>query len=149
MKIDNKKNIRKRVRILVSLLVTLIILAAGFSVSRLYITNDLSYAAITFFVISIVFLFRNLLTLRYFDYEHSGEVISIKHYHPWEMGMIRPAIELPKYQIQSFDIDGKRSKSKLRLSVKGSKGKTFCYRCEIIDLSKDQIQKIKQSLQNI
>lgn len=90
-------------------------------------------------------LFWKLLSVRYFDYEHSGEVISIKYYHPWKKGRVKPAIELPKNKLDSYDIQTKKGLQKLHLIVKGSNRK-LCFKYNLWNISEQQIKTISESL---
>ncbi len=149
MKINNKKIIKSRIKIICFVLLISVLICISLFYS-LIISHKQGYSfwIIGFLGICFFYNLKILLALKYFDYEHSGEVISIKHYYTWQKGIVRPKVELPKYQLESFEIRKNRNVYKLCLYIKGSKGRTIPFYCNSINLTEEQIKNIHQSLQN-
>ena len=146
MKIDNKKKIKaKAVLLIVIITVSLISILFG-ALTKFHQKQPLGFLLAIPVALTICSV-RQLFNLKYFDYEHSGEVISIKYCHPWKTGRITPAIELPQTKLASFDIKKSLSGKKLCLTVNGSRNK-MQFKYNLWELSSQQIGKIKQSLQN-
>lgn len=146
MKIDNIQKTKVRVRILLFLIVImflLIVLGNLFQIHKRYGWSGLILLFGSYCFVLI--LFWRLISIRYFDYEHSGEVISIKYYHPWKKGRIIPAIELPKQKLDSYDIQTKKGLRKLHLIVNGSNGK-LSFKYNLWNISQQQIKTISESL---
>ena len=95
-----------------------------------------------------VCIILHLLSLKCFDYEHSGEVVSIKYFHPFHTKPLHPSLELPNRKIKSFAILKKSGKNKLVISVYGSRNKNYCFTYILRGLSQAQLNKISQSFVN-
>ncbi|KQT21920.1 hypothetical protein ASG31_00830 [Chryseobacterium sp. Leaf404] len=149
MKVDNKKKIKKKLRLLTALLLLSVTVIFILLIYAFILTDNETLGLICIFTIIILTLYtaKNLLSLKYFEYEHSGEVISIKHYHFWKTGLIKPNIELPKYRLDSFNITENQDPCKLQLSIKASRGNEFCFKYNISNLTRNEVKKIKQSLE--
>ena len=150
MKIDNKKKVNRRIKGLSLMLLASLILGSAvlFYHVKLNGGKQVILGFLLIIALPVFYIANRLFSLKYFDYEHSGEVISIKHYHLWQSGIVRPVIELPRNHLESFDIEEKRNLYCLKLLIKNSRGKVFCFSCKIISLTKEEAKKIQQSLQN-
>lgn len=100
-----------------------------------------------FFTVNVCIILH-LLSLKCFDYEHSGEVVSIKYFHPLHTKPLYPSLELPTSKIRSFAILKKNGKNQLVISVYGSRNKNYCFTYILRVLSQTQLNKLSQSFVN-
>lgn len=90
------------------------------------------------------FVYR-LFHLKYFQYENSGEVISIRYYHPF-MKKSRPNAEFPKNMVHNIILKNERFAKKIIFELKKSgKDKTVRVRFCIQGLSAKQLQLVMKS----
>ena len=90
------------------------------------------------------FVYR-LFHLKYFQYENSGEVISIRYYHPF-MKKSRPNVEFPKNMVHNIILKNERFAKKIIFELKKSgKDKTVRVRFCIQGLSAKQLQLVMKS----
>ena len=102
MKINNKNKIKTKAVLLI-LMIIASLSGVVFGIVTKFYQQSLGFLLLIPVALAAYSTCR-LLNLKYFDYEHSGEVISIKYCHPWKTGRVTPAIELPQTKLASFDI---------------------------------------------
>lgn len=90
------------------------------------------------------FVYR-LFHLKYFQYENSGEVISIRYYHPF-MKKSRPNVEFPKNMVHNIILKNERFAKKIIFELKkNGKDKTVRVRFCVQGLSAKQLQLVMKS----
>jgi len=143
MKVNNRKEIKKRCFFSIILMV----ISLGYATAGFFVRNQpvLLFLFLPFSAVLLLISVRNLLRLRYFDYEHSGEVLTVKYYSLLSFGRILPALEVPKQKIVSHSIRKKRKTCYLNLLIKTGNGKDKKFRFRLTGLSREQIEKIRSS----
>ena len=143
MKVNNSKEIKKRC----FFSITLLVIAFGYAAAGFFVRNQpvLLFLFLPFSAVLLIIAVRNLLRLRYFDYEHSGEVLTVKYYSLFTFGRILPALEIPKHKIISHSIRKKGKTHYLNLLIKTGNGKDKKFRFRLTGLSREQIEKIRSS----
>jgi len=144
MKANNKKRIeRYRILYIFLIFITFITLTLIIFVRFQAV---IFYSIFSLSIILILISLRNLFHLKYFDYEHSGEVLTIKYYSVFKFGEILPAVEVPKQKILTFSIEKKGKTQDLNLLIEARNGKGVKFSFRLTGFSKKQIEKIRNSL---
>lgn len=144
MKTNNKKAIKTRF-CFYAFVITI-------SLSAIMLNFFIKFKAVNFYfvpavsIILILIALRNLFRFKYFDYEHSGEVLTIKYYSAFTFGKILPALEIPKQKICSFSIEKKGKTDILNLVTEAMNGKNKKFSFRLKGLSIEQTGKIRNSL---
>lgn len=125
----------------------LMIIAFGYVVAGFFFQNQpvILFLFLFFSAVLLLIAVRNLLRLRYMDYEHSGEVLTVKYYSLFTFRRILPALEIPKQKIVSHCIrkKGKSHHLNLLVETRNGKDKKFCFR--LTGFSKEQMEKMRSS----
>lgn len=99
MKMSNRNYINKL------LFVILALIAAAIVFSLLYFIFSFKikffYLVISVFVLVLMIL---LINVKYLEFESSGMVLSIRHYHPLKKGWIVPLAEFPVQMLEDFSL---------------------------------------------
>lgn len=141
---------KKRIKLYCRIVIFLVIINTFFSFFLFFSDNQFSKStllkaiSIVLFLILIVVYYR----LRYFEYDFSGEVISLKSYHPlclWP----EKRIEFPKDMLENYKIIATTSVTELNLYFRPFKEKLVRIHFDIHGLGKAEINGLKNSLENI
>lgn len=130
------------------LIITVIGIAFMFIINFHTLDKFLLYVRYVLIAI-LVFLTIRILTLKCFDYENSGEVVTIRYYHPFKIGRIDPCMEIPKNNLASFNIRKEKFFSRLCLTISGNRNKKIHLWYTLYGISKHQIKEIESSLKNV
>lgn len=96
------------------------------------------------FVIFLLLLYR----ARYFEIDSSGEVISIRSYHPIFRNFERRA-EFPKQKLQDYKVQKKNCGVLLQFSLKMLEKKNASIQYSVQGFSKSNVKKLEKSLMKI
>lgn len=125
MKISNEKHIRIRMVFLLAIIFTAL---AGLGFLILIINSHSNILITATLGIVLVLAILMFLRLRYFIYENSGEVLSVKYYHPMKTRP-RPVLEIPQKKLLSIEIQKNIFGKKIRITIAARSGKrAFQYR---------------------
>lgn len=140
MKTNNRKIIKQKYIFYILLIIAALAVIFVIFFLRIRLTSFYFYPILVFTITVLLISVKNLFQLKYFDYEHSGEVVSIKYYSLFKTGKILPTIEVPRQKIISYCIQKKGKNEKLILSIKGRNegNKKFGFR--LIGISSKKIE---------
>lgn len=142
MKTSNQNNIKIIFYSYIALLlITVICLSGIFFIPRNDSTGNSIYLK-SLFTILLLFLIIKTVSLKCFNYEHSGEVISIWYYHPIRRGRVLPSLEVPQNKVTSFNISEKTYATQLFLTIHGNK----TFRFTLKGMPYKKIEDIKRTL---
>lgn len=96
--------------------------------------------------ISFVFLILLFFRMRYFEFDSSGEVISIKSYHPVFKSSERRS-EFPKQKLQDFKVKKNFGGADLKINLKMADKKSTSIKFSIQGFSLNQVKNIEKTLQ--
>lgn len=149
MKISNSKRVKYILEIfLVLLLLVTFCFCFSFMVSFEISERYLFCTRVVLMVIFLLLLAR-IWSLKYFEYEHSGEVITIRSYHPVRKSMmVAPSLEVPKDQVLTFGIVKSKLHTYLVLTINGRRDKQLTFNYNLYGMSRYQVRNIEKTLQN-
>ena len=125
MKISNEKQIKSRIFFLLTIIFFDLI---GLGSLLFIINSDINVLFITALVILLILTILMFLRLRYFIYENSGEVLSVKYFHPLKVRPL-PVLEIPQKKLISIKIKKIIFGKKIEINIATRSGKkTFIYR---------------------
>ncbi|SMC70131.1 hypothetical protein [Moheibacter sediminis] len=143
-KISNKNTIGLRLKIIELLM--LLHLPIFFLLFFIRISNAYKEEFGILLSISFVFLTIMFFRARYFELDSSGEVISIRSYHPIFKNMERRA-EFPKQKLQDYKVEKKPGGAVIKVYLKMLEKKNTSVKYSIQGLSKNNVQKLEKSLE--
>ena len=96
-----------------------------------------------------LFFLWKFMSLRYFSYENSGEVISIKYSHPLFVSKTsRPVLEFPIEKLSSFKIEQSVFTDKqLKIKVKNSKDRIIAFKYTLQNFPQSKLSRLNKSVQ--
>lgn len=97
--------------------------------------------AVSFLLLTFIF-FR----MRYFEFDSSGEVISIRSYHPVFKNIEKRA-EFPKQKLQDYKIEKNTGGAVMKVYLKMIEKKNTSVQYSIQGFNKDKVQKLEKTLQ--
>lgn len=144
MKLSNQKNIVFYLRILAVLAVIhlLIFFYLFFVNESIQHGNYLK----GLFLISLLILIITFSRLKCFEFDYSGEVISIISYHPFFPGAGK-RVEFPKNKLDGFKVIKSNGFTFLKLYLKMFEDKTVRVRYKVYGLSDSLVRDMERSLQ--
>lgn len=143
-KISNKNVIGLRVRI-IGLLILLhlpVFFLLCFLKINLDFKEELGLVLAVTFLILVIFYYRS----RYFELDSSGEVISIRSYHPTFKSFERRS-EFPKQKMQDYKVEKNLGGADLKINLKMADQKSTTVKFSIQGFSLNQVHKLEKSLQ--
>ncbi len=144
MKISNKKNIKYYFRFIVFLMTGLF----SFTIYILSAKNILDYFFPYTFLL-FVLLGIILSKVKYFEYDSSGEIVSIKHFYLWNRFQNQYSFEVPKSKIINYQIIKRQFCPELILYIESRKARAVKNHFRIHGLTKKQLRQIEKSLHKI
>ena len=100
------------------------------------------YLWVTFFgILGILFLLFK--RTKFFEYENSGEVITIRNHHFWKTNKMEASLEFPFLKLDHYHL----RKKTLSLIIKSDRGKYLTFSYRLCGLSSNQYKSLKKSLQ--
>lgn len=114
----------------------------------LYDFNMISLYVIILLLIVFSVLCFLLFNLRYFKYEHTGEVISIKYFGTIFSRLII-CTEFPAYKMQSFKISGHLFYKKLRIYIISETKGRIAINFFLLFITENQYLDLRNSLSHI
>ncbi len=145
IKISNSKKVKQKMYFILFILI-LNISGIFFSLlmKPIYILDIKIYYL--FIIISLLFFYL-FIKLKCFSYENSGQVITIKIYHPIKIGgIIIPIIEFPTFYLNNFKIKNKILKRDLQLQIINDKGTIYTRTFIVKYLDNQQLKRLTNSL---
>ena len=146
MKINNKKTVKAKAYRFAFVMITSATVLLFCYLTDFYKNETLRWPLV-FVVAILLYSVWQLSALKCFDYEHSGEVISIKYFRPWKMGIITPDMEVPKQKLACSVVKKDLFRKKLCLTIRGSTDRKFLFQYNLSALSQKQIAYLEESLQ--
>lgn len=96
--------------------------------------------------ISFIFLIIMFFRTRYFELDSSGEVISIRSYHPIFKSIEKRA-EFPKQKLQDYKVEKKPGGAVMKVYLKMLEKKNTSVQYSIQGFNKNNVQKLEKTLQ--
>lgn len=96
------------------------------------------------FLVIFILLFV-LFNLKCFIYEFSGEVITIKIFHPFKKTHIHPCMEFPKDSLKDYSITKSIYGHQLKLYLKSERRKEIRVKCKF-SIDREQLINLSNSL---
>ena len=95
--------------------------------------------------LSLIFLTVMFYRTRYFEIDYSGEVISLRSFHPIFKSIERRTV-FPKQKLNDYKVEKDLGGTILKLSLKMLEKKTTIIKYSVQGFSKNKIQKLEKSL---
>lgn len=142
-KISNKNTVGLRLKVIELLI--LLHLPVFFVLFFVRISNSYKeelgmLLAISFFILTILF-FR----MRYFEFDSSGEVISIRSYHPVFKNIEKRA-EFPKQKLQDYKVEKKTDGAVMKVYLKMLEKRNSSVQYSIQGFDKIKVQRLERTL---
>jgi hypothetical protein len=147
MKIENQRAITLKMKFLGFIIALLLFVLLFVNIFYKVRSNNLHYVVNIPLSILIILSIWRFFALRYFSFDNSGEVISIKYCHPLYIDKkLSPNLEFPVKNLHIFSIETNFMKRHLKIKIKNSKNKVKVFKYSLQNFSMYSIQRIKDSL---
>ncbi|WP_114822617.1 ABC transporter permease [Chryseobacterium sp. KLBC 52] len=143
MKINNKKRVSYHVGVQLVVLALLLL-----SISVLRYLGYTYFIGIFFLTAFLVLVYGFLKNQFIFEYENSGQVISIKSYRWISSGKKFPVFEMPQKKIVRIEIQERTFRKYLIILFSNSSGKVLRRNIDITFCSEDEIQLLFEDIAN-
>lgn len=143
MKISNQKKIRS----LMYLIATLMIICgtSGILIFLLQLpAKEIFYIILAVAMVILTFIFKNLKTI---IYEDSGEVVTIKLFHPLENKIYCPTVEFPARQLKDYGIRKTFQGYNMALTLESLRKKEIKREFRLTAFGRIQLESIISSLE--
>ncbi len=144
MIITNKKTINFSLRLVIILLIVDVI-ALCIAVTM----TSFTVAVICLFAIIFIFLSYVFIKLNIYVYESSGEVLSLKQYHPFLNQLSAQSYDIPAENLGGYEISKIGVFYILTLKIKISAKKKIKRDFILLDLNNQNLKKMSSSLNNM
>jgi len=143
MKINNKK------RVGYFMTFQLVVLALLFLAISILIYLGYIFVLGIFSLITLLILVYKLLKIQFvFEYENSGQVISIKNYHWLSVGRKNPVFEMPQKKIIRIEVKEQTFRKYLILLFLNSSGRVLRKNIDITFCSENETHKLLGDISN-
>jgi hypothetical protein len=143
MKIDNKK------RVGYFMTFQLVVLALLFLAISILMYLGYIFVIGIFSLITLLILLYRLLKIQFvFEYENSGQVISIKNYHWLSVGKKNPVFEMPQKKIIRIEVKELTFRKYLIILFLNSSGKILRRNIDITFCSKNETNQLLENISN-
>lgn len=143
-KITNKNKIEIQFRLIGLLILCdfLVLFFLFFLQKNLSFKEEAGIASGILFIVLLVLFYR----MRYFEFDSSGEVISIRSYHPVFRTLERRT-EFPKQKLRDYKIENNGGAAVMKIYLQMLERKNVAIKYSIHGLGRNKIQKLQNSLQ--
>ena len=145
MKISNKKRVLIFNLLIFSLMIFLILISIFLKINKQHIPFEFLKSTLPIFILILLALSILLVKgLLIFEYEISGEVLSIKNYKWYLLNkkIISPTFEMPQKNILKIEIENIFLKKYLKIFFKNESNRTMIKRIDITGSSNKQIKEM-------